>query len=151
MKTASGVAEKGETSATYITLQTKAVDSGKNKTEITIPGDIFGLNEFEEFDAFKNPIRTASAVAVSQVKVLKMPYKIYRQMKRASQGDDQRQKMHFFRTCHMDTLIGRMAEKHGGFSGILPLLKDRNFPRGEIIATQGFTCDQFFILRTGIV
>lgn len=60
---------------------------GKTSIDITIPGDIFGLNEFEEYAVSKKPARMASAVAVSQVKVLKMPYSVYKKMKMASTGD----------------------------------------------------------------
>lgn len=51
----------------------------------------------------------------------------------------------------MDTILGRMAEKQGGFAGIIPLLLDKHLVRGEIISGQGLTCDRFFILRTGTV
>lgn len=48
-------------------------------------------------------------------------------------SEDQRSKMHFLRTCHMDTLLGKLAETQG-FVSLLPLLKPQRYEQGSIIS-----------------
>ena len=58
--------------------------------------------------------------------------------------------MHFFRTCHLDSFLGQLGESQG-FIRILPLMKEYQHKKGEIVARQGEVANKFFILKTGHV
>ena len=96
--------------------------------------------------------RTTSVIAISQVKVLALSFEQFRRISKLSQNEEQKAKMHFFRTCHMDTFMGKMVtENQAGFQRILPLMNESSFGKGDIVVKQGDRAKNFYILKTGYV
>jgi len=139
-----------ENSSTYITTQPQSTSSHLFiEAEIRISGDVIGNEEFKISGSTVTK-RKFSAIAVSQVKVLTLKYSDFRHISRMSWNEDQRLKIHFLRTCHNVTLLGKIAETQG-FTNILPLLKPQRYENGSIISKQGDCASNFYILKSGTV
>ena len=79
-----------------------------------------------------------------------MSYDIYRKVLfKASVNEEQKAKMHFFRTCHFDTFMGKLGRNQASFQRLLPLMNELKYGKDELLINQGDRVKNFFILKTG--
>ena len=54
-----------------------------------------------------------------------MSYDAYRKVLfKASVNEEQKAKMHFFRTCHLDTFMGKLGRNQASFQRLMPLMSE---------------------------